>query len=325
MDSTSSFSETGSATSPLHLPNTAEALDEGIDDDDLLVSAQSAPRPIAASAEFQQENVIDAADNYLAINFRELWLYRELLFFLTWRDIKIRYKQTALGALWAILQPFLTMVVFTLIFGRLGKLDSQTGGVPYAIWVFAALLPWMFFANAITNSSNSLVGSSNLITKVYFPRVIIPLATVGSGVVDFFMGALVLGGMMLYYQVFPTWSIVLLPVLLLGMVLVATGVGMMLSALTVAYRDFRYAVPFMVQIWLFITPVIYGSKMVPEKWRWLIMLNPMTSIVESFRAVFLGTAIDWTHLGVAFLMAVVIFPAGAAYFRRMERRFADII
>jgi homopolymeric O-antigen transport system permease protein len=255
----------------------------------------------------------------------ELWRYRELLYFLTWRDVKIRYKQTILGAAWAILQPLMTMIVFSIFFGRLAGLGEKTSGVPYPIFVYTGLLPWTFFANALGASGNSLVGSANLITKVYFPRLIIPLAAVGAGLVDLAVSFLVLLGLMIYYGTPVSWQIVLLPLLLAGTVLAATGVGTLLSALTVAYRDFRYVVPFVVQLWLFVTPVIYPPTIVPERWRWLLALNPMAGLIEGFRGALLAGALAWWNIGISLTVATTLFLAGAAYFRTVERRFADII
>ena len=259
------------------------------------------------------------------INWGEIWRYRELLGFLTWRDIKIRYKQTALGALWAILQPFLTMVVFSLLFGRLAGMESKTGGVPYPIYVFVGLLPWTFFATAIANCGNSVVGSTNLITKVYFPRLIIPLASGGAALMDLLIGSSMLLVMMVYYHIALSPLILLTPIFLLGTVLAATGVGTLMSALTVAYRDFRYVVPFLVQIWMFVTPVIYPSDLIPAQWRWLQFLNPMAGLIDGFRAAFLGRELHWAHIGLSLFTSALFFLLGAAYFRKVERRFADII
>jgi homopolymeric O-antigen transport system permease protein len=268
---------------------------------------------------------IEPSSGWVQIDWGEIWRYRELLCFLTWRDVKIRYKQTVLGAAWAILQPFMTMVVFSLFFGRLAGLGNRTGGVPYPIYVYAGLLPWTFFANSITNSGNSLVGSSNLITKVYFPRLIIPLAAVGAGLVDLGVSFAVLLGMMAYYGTPLSWQLLLVPLFLLGTLLAATGVGTLLSALTVAYRDFRYVVPFMVQLWMFATPVIYPSSIIPKQWHWLLSLNPMAGLIDGFRAAFLARPLDWPHIGLSLAVAAALFFCGAAYFRSTERRFADII
>lgn len=269
--------------------------------------------------------IIETPKGLLSINWADIWRYRELLYFLTWRDVKVRYKQTVLGALWAILQPFLTMVVFTLFFGKLAGLGKKTGGIPYPIYTYAALLPWTFFANSLTTSGNSVVGSSNLVTKVYFPRLIIPIAAVGAGLVDFAVSSVVLIGMMIYYGTPLTWHLALAPLFLIGVILVATGVGSLLSALTVAYRDFRYVVPFLVQMWMFATPVIYPTNIVPLRWRWVLSINPMAGLIDGFRSVFLGSSFDWPHITISLAVCVAAFLIGASYFRAVERRFADII
>lgn len=268
--------------------------------------------------------VIEPARGWIGINWSEIWRYRELLYFLTWRDVKIRYKQTALGAAWAILQPVMTMIVFTIFFGRLAGLDKQTA-VPYPIYVYVGLLLWTFFANSIANSGNSLVGSSNLITKVYFPRLIIPMATVGAGLVDLGISFLLIVPMMLFYKITLTWQVLLMPVVLAGTVLAAVGVGTLLSALTVAYRDFRYVVPFVVQLWMFISGVMYPTSMIGGKWRWVFFLNPMAGLIDGFRAAFLGVPLNLPTLLLSLAVSLALFLFGAAYFRRMERRFADII
>jgi lipopolysaccharide transport system permease protein len=271
------------------------------------------------------ELVIEAPQGRVGIDWRELWRYRELLYFLTWRDVKIRYKQTALGAAWAILQPLMAMVIFSIFFGRLAGLGEKTGGVPYPIYVFAGLLPWTFFANAIGSSGKSVVGSANLITTVYFPRLVTPFAAVGAGLVDLGVSLTVLLGLMAWYGVPLSWQLLLAPLFLLGTVLAATGVGALLSALTVAYRDFQYVVPVMVQLWMFVTPVIYPPSIVPEQWRWLLALNPMTGLIDGFRAAFLARPLDWPNIAISLGVSAAAFLAGAAYFRTVERRFADII
>jgi lipopolysaccharide transport system permease protein len=267
--------------------------------------------------------VIEPIRGWRALDLRELWAYRELLLVLATRDIKVRYKQTVLGAAWAILQPFMTMVVFTIFFGKLANMPSN--GYPYPVFVYSALVPWTFFANAITSSSNSLVGSAHLISKVYFPRLIVPLSTVGVGILDFGIASSILLAMMLFYGVGWSLNLLMAPTLLIAVVFVAVGVGTFLSALTVAYRDFRYVVPFMVQLWMFVTPVVYPASLVPMQWRWLLYLNPMAGLIENFRAVFLGSAFDFVGLTVSIVVAMVVFVIGVAYFERAERRFADII
>jgi len=269
------------------------------------------------------EIIIEPKGALKALQWKELWQYRELLRFLTVRDIKVRYKQTVLGGLWAILQPFMSMVVFTIFFGMLAKVPSD--GLPYPIFVYTALLPWQFFSNGISNAGNSLVASSHLISKVYFPRIFIPAASLGAGLLDFLIAFVILIAMMFYYGIYPGLGILLMPVLLLGVAATALGVGMILSALNVAYRDFRYVIPFLVQFWLFATPVIYPASIVPEGWRWLINLNPMAGFISAFRASLLGTPIPWNDLLISGVVGVGLFALGIAYFTRMERRFADII
>jgi lipopolysaccharide transport system permease protein len=261
---------------------------------------------------------------WVSLKLGELWQYRELLYFLIWRDIKVRYKQTALGAAWAIIQPVMTMVVFSLFFGKLGKIPSD--GVPYPIFSYAALVPWTFFANGLAQSSNSLVGSSNLITKVYFPRLAIPIATVLSGVVDFLLSFVVLLVMMLYYGVVPTANALWLPCFLLLAVAISLGVGLWLSALNVEFRDVRYVVPFLAQFWLFATPVAYPSSLLHEPWRTVYGLNPMVGVVEGFRWALLGTDTrPGPSVAASAVAALVILAGGAFYFRRMEKTFADVV
>lgn len=273
----------------------------------------------------QNEILIKHQKGWIPVNFRELWAYRELLFFLAWRDIKVKYKQTALGAAWAILQPFLTMIVFTMIFGRLAKVPSD--GIPYPIFVYAGLLPWTYFSTSLSSSGNSLVASTNLITKVYFPRIIIPASASLSGLLDFFIAFIILIGMMFFYQFMPNaLGLFLIPILIFLTFLVAVGCGLWLSALNVEYRDFQYVIPFLVQIWMFVTPVIYPVTLFPEKYRWLISLNPMSGIIEAFRSATLGhQPINWDLLGISTGMAVAIFVSGLLYFRKVERSFADVI
>lgn len=267
---------------------------------------------------------IQPSNGWVSLKLKELWEYRELLYFLVWRDIKVRYKQTALGAAWAIIQPFFTMVVFSLFFGRLGKMPSD--GIPYPIFSFAALVPWTFFASGLSQSSNSLVGSSNLITKVYFPRLTIPLASVLSGVVDFALAFIVLLGMMLYYGLMPTLNVLWLPLFLLLALVTSLGVGLWLSALNVEYRDVRYVVPFITQFWLFVTPIAYPSSLLHQPWRTVYGLNPMVGVVEGFRWALLGTkTAPGRIIAVSSTAALIILLTGAYYFRRMEKTFADIV
>jgi lipopolysaccharide transport system permease protein len=270
-------------------------------------------------------HVIEPPGDWTGIEWKELWKYRELLFNLTWRDVKVRYKQTVLGAAWAIVQPLMTMVVFTIFFGRLAGIETKTGGVSYPLFVFAGLLPWTFFASAITNCGGAVVGNSGLITKVYFPRVVIPLSTVGAGLVDLAISSIVLLALLSFDHVLPSWTWALAPLFLLGVVLAAMGMGMVFSALTVSYRDFRYVVPFVSQIWMFLTPVMYPSSMVPARWRPLYYSNPLAGLIDGLRASMLGRPTEWAIALPALAGAALIFWAGAAYFNKVEGQFADII
>jgi lipopolysaccharide transport system permease protein len=280
-------------------------------------------QPLSSSAPAEPVIRIRPSRGWVALNLRDLWEYRELLYFLTWRDIKVRYKQTALGASWAIIQPFMTMVAFSLFFGQLGKIPSD--GLPYPIFAYTALLPWSFFAYALGQSSNSLVGSSNLISKIYFPRLVIPIASVLGGVVDFAIAFVVLLGMMVFYGVWPTSTIIVLPLLLVLALVTALGVGLWLAALNVEYRDVRYTIPFLTQFWLFATPVAYPSSLLAEPWRTLYGLNPMVGVVEGFRWALLGTTPPGPLLGLSAAVSIALLVTGAFYFRRMERGFADVI
>ncbi|MGE0882721.1 MAG: ABC transporter permease [Blastocatellales bacterium] len=256
--------------------------------------------------------------------FSDLWAYRELFYFLTWRDVKVRYKQTVLGIAWAIIQPLFTMIVFSLFFGKLAGLQSE--GVPYPLFALAGLLPWTYFSNAVTNSSNSLVGNSNLVSKVYFPRLIIPSAAAAAGIMDFVIAFVLLAGMMWYYGTSVTWNICLLPFLLLVMTCLALSVGWWLSALNVKYRDIRYALPFLIQLWMFVSPVIYPTRILPEGYRWLLLINPLTGLIENFRiAVLGGQRIEWKSLAGSAVITLLLMMYSANVFRRMERNFADLI
>jgi lipopolysaccharide transport system permease protein len=268
--------------------------------------------------------VIRPSRGWSPLDLKELWRYRELVYFLTWRDVKVRYKQTALGAAWAVIQPVFTMVVFSLFFGRLAGVPSD--GLPYPIFSFAALVPWTFFSNGVTQSANSMVSNQNLVRRVYFPRLAIPLATILAGLVDFAIAFVVLIGMMVYYGTPLTAQVVwILPLLLLALV-TALGVGLWLSALNVQYRDVRYVTPFLTQAWLFITPIAYPSSLLSEPWRTLYALNPMAGVVEGFRWALLGAeTAPGSMVLVSSLAALAILVGGAFYFRRMERTFADVI
>jgi len=282
----------------------------------------------SSSSAFQNPQVeitlIRPASSWASIGLKELWEYRELLYFLTWRDVKVRYKQTALGALWAIIQPFFLMVVFSLFFGRLAGVPSD--GIPYPIFTFCALLPWQLFAHALTESSNSLIANERLITKVYFPRLVVPIAAVLGGLVDFVVAFVILLGMMAYYKIVPTWAIVTLPAFILLAIMTALAVGLWLSALNVQYRDVRYTINFLIQIWLFVTPVVYPSSIIPAAWRPLYGLNPMAGVVEGFRWALLGKSEPpGVLLAVSVVMVMLILIGGLYYFRRMEQEFADVV
>jgi len=267
--------------------------------------------------------VIQPSRGWRSLNFRELWAYRELLWVLTERDIKVRYKQTVLGAGWAIVRPLLTMILFTVIFGRFAKMPSD--GFPYPIFVYAALLPWTFFATAVSTGSLSLVGSAPMLSKVYFPRLIVPLSSIGSWLVDFAIATMILLGLMLYYDVSWSWNLLAAPLLVLAVMFAALGVGTLLSALTVAYRDFRYVIPFLLQFWMFATPIVYPASIVPERWQWVLHLNPMAGLVEGFRSAFLGRPFDAPAIAISVAAAIALFVVGIAYFEKVERRFADIV
>ena len=255
---------------------------------------------------------------------RELWEHRELIFFFAWRDIKVRYRQTVLGALWAIIQPFFTMVIFSLFFGRLAKVPSD--GLPYPIFSYAALVPWTFFANALTQASNSLVVSANMVKKIYFPRLALPIATVLAGVIDFALAFIVLLGMMLYYGLVPTINALWLPLFLLLALVASLGVSLWLSAMNVQFRDVRYTLPFLTQAWLFVTPIAYPSSLLSEPWRTLYGLNPMAGVVEGFRWALLGTdTAPGPMMIISAVVALALLVSGAFYFRRMEQSFADVL
>lgn len=278
------------------------------------MSAMNEPRTIT----------IKPSKGWAALNLRDLWNYRELIFFFTWRDLKVRYKQTLLGAAWAILQPFLTMIVFSIFFGGLAKVPSD--GVPYPIFSYAALLPWTLFSKALQDASRSLVSSANIISKVYFPRLILPLSSTLAGLVDFVIALVVLVGMMFFYGIQPTANTWTLPLFVLLALITAIGVGLWLSALNVMYRDVGYIIPFLTQFWMYITPIAYPASMVPEQWKFLYALNPLTGVVEGFRWALLGTGDGPSYtLLISASIAILLTISGLFYFRRMERKFADMV
>ena len=268
--------------------------------------------------------IISPPQGWAPLNLKELRGYHELLYFLIWRNLKVRYKQTVLGGAWAIIQPFLTMVVFSIFFGRLAGLSSE--GLPYPIFAYAALVPWTFFANAVSQASNSLLDHERMITKIYFPRLLLPMASVLSGLLDFLIAFSILIGMMIWYGLMPTAAIWLVPFFVLMAALTALGVGIWLSALHVRYRDIRYVIPFLIQFWLFCTPIAYSSSLVPAKWQALYGLNPMTGVVEGFRWALLGLQpISVTMMIISLVIAVLVLIAGLYYFRRTEETFADLV
>jgi lipopolysaccharide transport system permease protein len=267
--------------------------------------------------------VIRPSRGWVSLSLRELWTYHELLYFLIWRDVKVRYKQTALGAAWAILQPFLTMVVFSVFFGRLARVPSD--GIPYPIFSYTALLPWQLFAHAVTESANSLVTNQQLIKKIYFPRLVIPISAVMAGLVDFAIASLVLLGMMFYYGITPTAAAFTLPLFVLLAIATALAVGLWLSALNVQYRDVRYTIPFLTQFWLFATPIAYSSSLVPKRWLPFYGLNPMAGVVEGFRWALLGKGGVGPLLIVSVSAVFLFLVGGLIYFRRMEKTFADVV
>ena len=267
---------------------------------------------------------IEPSNTWVSLKLGELWQYRELLYFLIWRDIKVRYKQTALGAAWAIIQPLFSMLIFSLFFGRLAQMPSD--GIPYPLFSLAALVPWTFFANGLNQSSNSLVASANLLKKVYFPRLVIPIATVLAGVVDFALSFVVLLGLMAFYGIAPTINLLWMPLFLLLALVTSLAVGLWMSALNVKYRDVRYIVPFVIQVWMFSTPIVYPSSLLPASWRTIYGLNPMVGVVEGFRWALLGTnTVPGFMIAVSATAALLILIGGAFYFRHMEKSFADIV
>lgn len=276
------------------------------------------------TAETESLLVIEPAPAWRPVDLRELWRYRELLYFFVWRDVKVRYKQTVLGVAWAVIQPLFAMIIFAFFFGRVAKLPSD--GIPYPLFAYAGLLPWTFFANSVTSGSQSLVGSANLVAKVYFPRILIPIASVSTGLVDFALALLMLAPLFAWQRRWPsTEALIGIPVTIAITYLLSFGLSALLSALVVRFRDLRHIIPFLVQTWMFATPIVYPLSLVPQRWRWLVSLNPMVAIVESFRGSIFGKPIDWFGLGYATLAALILIAAGTMYFRYLERLFADVM
>jgi lipopolysaccharide transport system permease protein len=267
--------------------------------------------------------VIEASRSWVPINYPDLWAYRELLYFLVWRDVRVRYKQTVLGAAWAILQPLITMIIFTYFFGKLARVPTE--GIPYPIFFYTGLLLWTYFSNSVMSGANSLIGNTNLITKVYFPRLIIPAAAVGAGLVDFAIASVLLIGLLIYYDFPVTPGYLMLVPLVALTTLFALGMAVLLAALNVRYRDVRYVLPFLIQVWLFLSPVIYPSTLVPEEWRWMMILNPLTGIIEGFRAALFGKEFHWLSLSYSTGFTLLLIAYASYTFRRMERHFAEFI
>jgi lipopolysaccharide transport system permease protein len=283
---------------------------------DVIQESEIAAKPICMRME--------PTSGWASLKLKELWEYRELIYFFTWRDIKVRYKQTVLGALWAIIQPLFTMLIFSLFFGRLAKVPSD--GIPYPLFSYSALVPWTFFATELTQASNSLVQGSNMLKKIYFPRMAVPVATVISGCLDFFIAFVVLIGMMAFYGVFPTWKILWLPCFLTLAFVTCLGVSLWLSAMNVHFRDVRYTIPFLTQFWMFATPIAYPSSLLPERWRTLYAINPMVGVVEGFRWALLDVkTAPGPMIIVSSTVALGLLVSGAFYFRRLERTFADVV
>ena len=294
-----------------------------------MLQAAGTPKPESdlkgsiSSSEPERYALIKSEQAGVQINLSELWHFRELLYFLTLRDVKVRYKQTLMGLAWVIIQPLATMLIFTLVFNRFVRLN--TGPLPYPLFALSGLLLWLFFANAVTNSTNSLVSNANLITKVYFPRMFIPAASVGAGLVDLGVSFLLLIAMCFYYGVSLTVHVVFLPLFILLMTLLALGVGLLSAAVTVKYRDLRHALPFIIQLWMFASPVIYPASVVPQKWKWLLTVNPVAGIIEGFRASLIGQPFDWSHLSVSAAITLALLICSVYVFRRFEDTFADVV
>jgi len=268
------------------------------------------------------EIVIEPRRRWWNIDFKELWYYHELLYFLIWREIKVQYKQTVLGPLWAVIRPVCNMVIFSIIFGSFAKMPSD--GVPYPVFVYAGLLPWTFFSNSVTQSGQSLLNYSHVLSKIYFPRLFLPAASIGAALVNFAVNFIILGAVMVWYAHYPGTSVVLVPLLVALIVLAALGIGYFLASLTIIYRDMRFMIPSMVQIWMYLSPVIYPVTLIPEKYRWILALNPMTGIIEAFRSTLLNKPINGSSLGISVIIVLIFFVIGLYNFRRTERRFADV-
>jgi len=267
--------------------------------------------------------VIEPPKGWRMLDWREVWAYRELLWVLSARDVKVRYKQTVLGAGWALLRPLASMLIFTIVFGKLARMPSE--GYPYAVFVYTGLLPWLFFSSVFTAAGNSLLGSANLVSKVYFPRLILPVAAAGSSVLDLLISAMLLLVLMAWYGITPTWALAFAPLAFAGLLMASLGCGILLAAVTVRWRDVTHVTPFLVQIWMYISPVVFPVSLVPVQWQWAMYLNPVTGIVEAFRGVFLGSPVNGPGLGISMLVSLALLAAAVVCFERVERRLADII
>lgn len=283
----------------------------------------SDPSEAPSLSERERHTLIQSEESGVQLDLSELWYYRELLYFLTLRDIKVRYKQTLMGVAWVIIQPLTTALIFTLVFGRFVRL--QTGALPYPLFALSGLLLWLFFANAVTNSTHSLVSNANLITKVYFPRMFIPAASVGAGLVDLAVAFLLLVALCIYYGVALTLNLLLVPLFIMLMALLALGVGLLSAAMTVKYRDLRHALPFIIQLWMFASPVIYPASVVPVQWKWLLLINPVAGIIEGFRASLTGHAFDWLQVSISAAITFALLVFSVYIFRRFEDTFADVV
>jgi lipopolysaccharide transport system permease protein len=302
---------------------TGETTEGGLRAAGAAARAPSETAPAAVSLAGLPHALIRPEEAGVQLNLGDLWAYRELLYFLTWRDIKVRYKQTVMGVAWVVVQPLLTMLVFTLVFTRFVRMEETA--IPYPLFAYAGLLLWTFFSVAVTSGTNSLISNTSLVTKVYFPRAFIPAAAVGAGLVDLSVGSVLLAALAVYYRVHVTWSLLLAPVFVLLLAALALAVGMIASAVTVRYRDLRHALPFLLQLWMFASPVIYPLGVVPPRWRWVFAANPVTGVLEGFRASLAGTPLDWSLVAVPAAAAPVLLALAFYVFRRLEDTFADVI
>ena len=301
----------------------AEVGDAGPDPHFAPLNGKSLPQHRVVNLPDKPLMVIEPTSSRFAINLRDLWVYRELLYLLAWRDVKVRYKQTLFGVAWVILQPLITTLIFTIFLGKLAQIPSDN--IPYPLFAYTGLLAWTFFSGAVTNTGGSLVSNANLITKVYFPRVIIPGAAIGARLVDLAIGFVIMAGMMLYYGLVPTWHLLLLPLPVALLIVLSMAIGMWMSALNVKYRDIGAILPTVIQLWMYVSPVVYPLSLVPARWRWLYMLNPLTGIIKAFRSSVLGQALDWQSLAASAAVTFVLLAYSALVFRRMEKQFADIV